>query len=126
MSRNIFQFNHLSHNISTSTYQPFSIVEYNNQMYVGTTTGKILVIVNEVIVNTFNGCNGNTVQLTYILFDDCGQMATSCYNNELYLYKPNGTYLNKNITTSIYPSYIGYDSNGRFIQISPYQISIYN
>ncbi len=47
----VFYFNlSLSHNISTSTYQPFSIVEYNNQMYVWTTTGEILVIVNELLL----------------------------------------------------------------------------
>ena len=112
----------LDHNFSTSSYSPWSITEYNNQMYVGTTNGTILVIVNEVIINTFNGCNGNSVQLSYN-FDQCGLMATSCENSQLYLYDPNVTYLSKNKATPIYPNYIGYDSKGRFVQISAYQIS---
>jgi hypothetical protein len=95
-------------------------------MYVGTRNGIILIIVNEVIKYTFNACNGNSDVLTYILFDQCGLMATSCYNNQLYLYDTNGTYLSKNKTTPIYPRYIGYDSKGHFIQISNNQISIYN
>ena len=117
----------LNHNISTSTYQPFSIAEFNNQIYVGDYfTGTILVIVNEVIINTFNGCNGNAIWLTYILFDNCGLMATSCHNNQLSLYHSNGTYLRKNFTTPSGPHYFGFDSIGRFFQISHSEIIIYN
>jgi hypothetical protein len=115
-----------NHTFSISTYQPWSIAEYNNEMYVGTSNGTILIIVNEVIIRTFNGCNANSVALSYILFDKCGLMATSCHNNQLYLYYPNGTYLGKNSITPVSPYYIGYDSNGRFVQISNYQINIFN
>ena len=116
----------LSHNISTLIYQPWSIAGYNNQMYVGTTTGTILVIVNEVIISTFKGCNANFVLLTYILFDDCGMMITTCDPDQLYLYYPNGSYIGKHFTTPTSPRYIGFDSKGRFVQISFTQISIYN
>ena len=96
-------------------------------MYVGTSNGTILLIVNEVIIRTFNGCNGNAVILSYILFDKCGLMATSCQTiNQLYLYYPNGTYHGKNVITPVSPYYIGYDSKGHFVQISLRQISIYN
>jgi DNA-binding beta-propeller fold protein YncE len=116
-----------SHNISTSTYKPFSISGYNNQMFVGDfSNGKILVIENERIVNEFNGCNGNLFMLSHILFDDCGLMATSCNNNQLYLYYPNGTYIGKSLNTPPNPRYIGFDSKGRFIQISWEKISIYS
>ena len=96
-------------------------------MYVGDfLTGSILVMENETIVRTFRGYNGNTVYLTYILFDMCGLMATSCYKNQFYLYYPNGTYVGKNFTIPTGPKYIGYDSNDHFIQISYFQINIYN
>jgi hypothetical protein len=113
---------------STSTYNPWSIAEYNNQMYVGTKNGIILVIVNENIFRLFNGCNGNSVVLTYIFFDEYSYMVTSCEDpiNQLYLYYPNGTYLNKKSTTRNNPRYFGYDSKGHFIQISMHQTSIYN
>jgi hypothetical protein len=116
----------LSHTFSTTIYAPWSIANYNNQMYVGTSTGKILVIVNELIYHTFNGCNGVATTLTSILFDNCGYMATSCYNNQLYLYYPNGTYFSQPMTTPSRNYYIGYDSNGHLIHISGTRISIYN
>jgi hypothetical protein len=116
-----------NHQFSISPYKPYSITDYNNQIYVGTTIGTILVIENEMILQTFNGCNGNSVWLTYILFDNCGLMATSCKTiNHLYLYYPNGTYVGKNLTAPTEPRYMGYDSNGEFVQISYPQISIYN
>jgi hypothetical protein len=117
----------LNHTFSTLSYRPWSITGYNNQLYLGDIfTGTILVVVNKVINRTFKGCNGNEIQLNYIVFDQCGYMATSCDNNQLYLYHSNGTYLNKNFTSPTRTNYIGYDSKGHFIQISRAQISIYN
>ena len=117
----------LSHNISTSACNPFSITKYNNQLYVGDNSkGAIIVIENEVIIRQFNGCNGNLGRLAYILFDDCGMMVTTCNTNQLYLYYPNGTFTGKSFTTPTDPRYIGYDSKGRFVLISWYEISIYN
>ena len=46
-------------------------------------------------------------------------MATSFYHkNKLYLFSPNGLFTCKSLTTPDSPSYIGFDSQGRFIQIS--------
>ena len=45
----------LNHSFSTSTYLPWSIAEYNNQLYVGTKNGTILVIENQVNINTIKG-----------------------------------------------------------------------
>ena len=97
-------------------------------MYVGTNNGTVLVVQNEIIVNQFNGCDGNFVWLTSILFDEYGYFATSCYapTNRLYLLFANGTYTGKVITTPINPYYIGFDSKGHIIQISYRQITIYN
>jgi len=114
-----------SHNISTSTYNPYSIAGYNNQLYVGTLNGFILVIENEIFVRAFRGCNGNSTTLSSIIFDNCGLMATSCDTEQLYLYYPNGTYIGKSFNTPANPRYIGYDSRGQFVQISFLQINIF-
>jgi hypothetical protein len=50
----------LNDTITTPSYTPISINGYNNQMYVGTDQGIILIIANKAIINTFNGCNGNS------------------------------------------------------------------
>ena len=86
----------------------------------------VLVVQNEVIVNLFNGCGGNSLVLTFILFYECGYFATSCDNNTLYLHFSNGTSTCRTITTPTNPRYIGFDSKGHFIQLSYGQISIYN
>ena len=116
----------LSHSFSTSPYYPYSITGYNYQLYVGTLNGTVLVVQNETIVNQFNGCGGNGVWVLSILFDQYGYCATSCIYNKLYLLFANGTYTGKDITTPTYPVYIGFDSKGHFIQISRFQITIYN
>ena len=102
----VFNLNlNLNHTFSISPNQPWSIAGYNNQMYIGANQGKILVLVNEVIIRTFNGCNGNSAVLSSVLFDSCGYMAITCYNyNQLYLYDPNGTYLSKNKVTPTLPT----------------------
>jgi hypothetical protein len=116
----------LRHNISTSPYKPCSLIEYNNQILVGTTNGIILFIVNEMIKKQINGCNERGVQISSILFDGYGYMATSCNDEQLYLYYSNGSFTGKNFTTPHAPRYIGYDSKERFVLISIYEIHIYN
>ena len=112
---------------STEPHKPYSITVSSNQLYVGTTGRIIIVYQNEIIINQFNGCDGNSVDLSSILFDLTGYMATSCFSaNKLYLFSPNGSFTGKSITTPIRPHYIGFDSKGRFIQISSQQISIFN
>ena len=73
--------------------------------------------------NKRNGCDGNSVFLRSILFAPNGYMATSCGNptNKLYFWAPNGSYTGKSIATPQYTYYIGFDSKGRFIQISAKQ-----
>ena len=117
-----------SHTFSILSYKPFSISEYNNEMFVGTTDGTILVILNELIINQFNGCNGDSVTLNSILFDQYGYFATSCNNptNKLYLYTSNRTYTGSSLSTPIAPRYIGFDIKERFVLISTNQILINN
>ena len=113
---------------STSPHRPWSITESSNQLYVGTyDSGVILVYRNETIINQFNGCDGNSVTLTSILLDPNDYMATSCSHptNKLHIFSPNGSFTGKSLTTPAGPSYIGFDSKGRFIQISAREIRIY-
>ena len=114
--------------ISTSPRTPYSITISSNILYVGAYGGMIRVYKNESLINQFNGCNGNSNYLTSILFDSNGYMATSCYDSyKLYLFSSNGSFTGQSITSSFYyPRYIGFDSKGRFIQMSMQQISIYN
>ena len=108
--------------------QPFSIAISSNQLYVGTSGGIILVYQNESLINQFNGCNGNNDWVESILFDRNGYMATACTypTDTFYLFSPYGSFTGKSITAPYLPQYIGFDSKGRFIQISAYQINIYN
>ena len=117
----------LIHSFSTKAYQAKSINGYNNQMYIGTSIGEVIVLQNEVIVKEFDGCDGKRDVVTSMLFDEYGYFATSCWgkSNRLYLLFANGTYTGKNITTPILPHYIGFDSKGHFIQISSKQITLY-
>ncbi len=115
-----------NHKISISPYIPWTISEYNNKMFVGTSNGTILVIENDRIINQFNGCNAASNQLTSILFDQYGYMATICSFPQLYLYNSNGTYTGTSLSTPSNTRYIGFDAKGRFVVISRYQISVYN
>ena len=113
---------------STSPHTPFSITVSSNQLYVGTLEGIVIVYQNEIIINHFNGCDGNSTALSSLLLDQNGYMATTCYypSNKLYLYSQNGSFTGKSLTTPNNPFCIGFDSKGRLIQISSQQISIYN
>jgi hypothetical protein len=115
-----------NHSISISSYTPYSITEYNNKLYVGTTNGTIFVIQNEVIINQFNGCNGASVWVIFIIFDQYGYVATLCSISKLYLYNSNGTYTGNSLSTPKNPRYIGFDTKGRFVLISQSQVFIYN
>ena len=107
---------------------PWSITAYNNQLIVGTSNGKILTIVNKTIINSFNGCNGNSAGITSIIFDNYGYMATSCDNpvNRVFLYYSNGSFTSKSISTPSRPFVIGFDSKNKFYILSMNQISFYN
>ena len=111
---------------STSPHSPLSITISSNQSYVGTYDGTILVYENEILITQFDGCSGNSQHVCSILFDQNGYMATTCSNEKLCLFSPNGSLTGKSIITPFFPRYIGFDSKDRFILISAYQISIYN
>ena len=115
----------LKYSISTSPYLAWSISGHSNQLFVGTSEGKIILIVNNQIINQFNGCNGNPHLIVSMVFDEFSHVSTLCENKQLYLYHINGTYGNKNIVTLSNPRYIGFDSKLRLVLINTL-ISIYD
>ena len=87
-----------------------------------TTISPTLVIENQQIINTFDGCDF----VTSIIFDQSGYMATSCYGQrKLYLYDNNLSYTGKSISIDYDALTIAFDSKGRFVVVSSDQISIY-
>jgi hypothetical protein len=124
----VFNFNlALTDTIAIAPYNPWSINAYNDQLYVGTSNGTILVIVNKQIIKQFDGCNGQNINLNSILFDQFDNIAAACsIVSPLYLLKTNGTYLNKNILTVDYPYYIGFDSKSRLVVVTTSVIFVYN
>jgi hypothetical protein len=116
----------LNDTFSTAPHLPWSINAYNNQLFVGTYNGTMLVIVNKQIIKQFNGCNQQIVALYSILFDGTNNMATSCNSKQIYSYNTTGTYLNKSITTIYSARYIGLDSQSRLVIVTNTQIYLYN
>ena len=111
--------------IATSTHQPYSLEGYRKYIFAGTMSGQLLVIENKVIVKMYPVCSGT--QPTAIIVDQYGYMAFCCYHTSAtYLYyTANVSYTNMSLTYSVNPYFINFDSNGRFVVISPKQIDIY-
>ena len=111
--------------IPTQTYRPYSLQGYKNYIYAGLLTGgQLLVIENKVIIKTVSACSSI---ISSILINHYGYMAISCPNQKaIYLYyTANVSYTGMNLTFEVNPSVINFDSNGRFVLISTYQIDIY-
>ena len=114
----------LNYTVNVSSYYQYSFSEYNNELYIGTTNNTVLVVVNKVIIRSFNGCSASP--LNSIVSDNFGFMAISCETiSKIDFYHSNGTYTGNSLTTSSNPMYVGFDSKGRFVLISQNQISIY-
>jgi hypothetical protein len=111
--------------ISTQSFVPYAITSYNNQLYIGTGNGSIIIIENKMIVNSFNACAGNIASINCVLIDQYGEIATTCSSSKVYFYNSNRNYMNKSISTASYPRFITFDSLNRFHIISYFQISIY-
>ena len=109
-------------------YTPCSIAGYSNQMFVGTLNGYILVIVNQTIINSFMGCNGNSIRIISILFDNYGNMATASDSaSYLYLYNTIGVFQNKNISLQTgYPNFISFNSRSELVVSTWRSVYIYN
>jgi hypothetical protein len=121
----IFNMNlSLEYKVSVSPYYPYSFSEYNNELYIGTTSNMVIVVDNKVIIRNFSACSGST--LNFIYSNNFGLMAINCETiNEINFYYSNGTYTGKSLATFQKPVYVGFDSKGRFVIILKNQISIY-
>ena len=115
----------LIYNVNLSFSNPRSFGDYNTELYVGTLNNLIYVFVNKVIVRSYKTCSGGNI-VGSIIIDDCGFMSVSCQDIKVIeLYYSNGSFTGKNLTTPARPTYIGYDSKGRYLLVSGNQISVY-
>jgi hypothetical protein len=64
----------LKDRISTSPYLPWSIFGHNNQIFVGTSDGKILAIAENQITYQFNSYNGNSDLIVSMLIDNVSRV----------------------------------------------------
>jgi len=98
--------------IKTASYEPFYINEFKGVLYVSTTTGAVLRVVNEVSTLHFITACTSAISIAIDSFDD---MAVLC-QHKIDLYSINGTYLNVSKSISISNTYqIGFDELGNLI-----------
>ena len=111
--------------IPTSTYQPWSIQGYKNYIYVGTTSGHLLVIENKVIIKSFPVCGAN-LTLSSILIDQFDYMVLNCFPYYGYIYyRANISYTGMKRTYAMKTRFTTFDSNSHLILISYNEINIY-
>ena len=114
----------LNDTLNINSYNPYSLSEYNNELYVGTTTGSILVVVNRAIIRSFTVCSSS--RANSIVFDNFGLLAITCESNSIInFYYSNGTYTGNSLATTLYPMFVGFDSKRRFVYLSKSQIKIH-
>jgi hypothetical protein len=112
--------------ISTTPYNPYGIQVNNNQMFISTTDGMVLIIINKVIAQKFKGCINSNSSIHSILLDEYNYLAISCSDdNALYLFNSNGSYTGMKMSALANPHFLSFDSKGRFVVISSTQISVY-
>ncbi len=80
---------------------------------------------NLVVKNITTLC---TRTITSIVMDANELMAVLCYSNPgvLYLYKTNGSFAGKKMTTPSNSRFMSYDLNGKYIIAGQSQINLYN
>ena len=64
-------------------YSLWSITSRGNTFYIGTTTGLVLVMVDSVVTDTFNACNGLRYSVNSIVVQGT-MMMTECYGNSYF------------------------------------------
>ena len=114
----------LVNTVSIAPSNPRSFCEYNNELYVGTLQGLVYVIANKAYIRTFTGCSSASV--SSIVSDSFGYIMTSCESTSVInLYYYNGTFTGNSLNTPSLAYYVGYDSKGRFVLLTQFQLSIY-
>ncbi len=132
LNLNLVDFFNLTVNHTVSAIQG-----YNNYLYIGISTwfgnsgGKILVLLNNVIVQNFYGCYNTYLsgsQVNSILFDEYGYMASSCFG-QVNLFNQSLSYIYKstNFDSANFHRFINLDSKNRLITLSLFNvINIYS
>ncbi len=130
---NIVENFYLTENFTVSTIQG-----HKNYLYIGIASinngsagGKILVLLNNVIVQNVYGCFNSYILLSLkvfsILFDENGYMATSCNDGQANLFNQSLSYIYKSTNFDSALSFMSLDSKNRLITLSVYNvINIYS
>jgi hypothetical protein len=111
--------------IDTSPFSGSSLYFYNGRLYGGTTEGYVLVIEEESLIYSFStACDG---YISSVLVDDNGFLVVVCFfDNSLYLYNLNGTFMGLSQQTESEPIFMGNDANGKLILTSHYGFNFFN
>ena len=108
-------------------YNLYSINSFNGNLYVGTWTGQVLVVQNNVFTKNYIISQCSNMFITGIYVDSStGQMILDCNgNSNLILYDYNGNYLNHAISIpgNAFMSFV--DSKGRLITMAANQLVFY-
>lgn len=99
--------------ISTLAHSPHYVSIFNDDFYVGTLTGYLLVIKNKTVDRTQLICTLNNFLFSFLI-DKYGFIALACeQDNSTLLYHINGTYLTKVYVDS--PRYAYFDKDSRLV-----------
>ena len=118
----------------SSGFPALSLQIYENNLYVSTVIGQILIFLNKVLIGYYSGCDSlnyspRTFFATSMIFDNYGYMAIYCDSSNYHyiaLFSTNVTYLNLKLQLNQqYPSSATFDAQGRLVVISPNEISIF-
>ena len=123
LNLNLTGFFNLTKNYTVSTIQGYNSYLYVGIAYYADNGGKILVLLNKTIIQSFYGCFNSFVaglDVHSILFDEYGFMATLCSDGEAFLF-------NQNLSYTSFSKYFGsysmsLDSKNRLVALS-YQLS---
>ena len=107
-----------------SPYKPRSINGINNLVYIGTRDGAVLVIDDQTIIKTFNGCHGESDIITSMAFDNYGYLVTACESLKSAFIYSNDSYVGKSLNFNSLLEFTNFDANGQLIFLSAYGINI--
>ena len=104
-------------NIDFNLLIPYGLAFYNGYVYTGNDMSSISVLQNTTIIKTYTYiCQTSDDFVSSILTDYEGYMAVSCnYDQRIYLFHTNGTYMNQYISTLGFAYLVRFDNDGRLV-----------
>jgi hypothetical protein len=104
----------LNYTVSVSPKNPRSLAKYNNEIYVGTTSGSVLVVANKIVIRSFTACSSDFI--SSMVFDNFGLMAIACRDEyRVKLFHSNGTDTTKIFSYSVEVYDVQFESKGHFV-----------